>query len=142
MPEHFNLGKTAYMSNLRSRKSAYAEHLLKSNHNFDLSNCKPLHYEPSWKKRIAIEQYEILRHRKEMGELVLNKYFLTNGIIPAFVGHKEDEQNDLNDLHFHPDLVHPPAYVIDLDSDNSNKKNNTGKDLTLQREMEWLESVD
>ena len=69
-----------------------------------------------------------------MGELVLNKFFLTDGIIPASLGYKQVERKGFDDLG--PDPANLSAEGINLDDEmdnNDSNNNNTVDDLALQR---------
>ena len=69
----FGEHQVAFVSRLKSRKSAFAEHLIDSDYKLDLDNCKSLHFQSRYRKKVAFEEYEIHKRINLHGELVLNK---------------------------------------------------------------------
>lgn len=70
---------TAYLDH-KPEKSAYAEHLINSGHDPQKTECKLIHIEYNYRRRIALEKLEIMKHLHQ-GEKILNKYIPEGGII-------------------------------------------------------------
>jgi len=156
----FSEHQVAYESNLKKRKSAFAEHLIDTGHKFDLNNCKPLHFEPRYRKRLALEEYEIHKHRMLYGEdCILNKVVSEYGIIPAFMSRESaDAVCEVKSVKSSQSCLPEPQEYRDMelehdkDKEDKNDENNINgctigrnekdEDNVLKMELAWLESVD
>ena len=62
-------------------KSAFADHSINSGRSFREGSGKLLHKEYAYRKRIALEHIEIIRHLNNEGITVLNTYIPEDGLI-------------------------------------------------------------
>lgn len=67
----FNEHETSYRKG--KRDSSFAEHLLDSNHLFNSDLCQPIHIEGNYRRRRALEDLEIYRHKEQYGSSVTNR---------------------------------------------------------------------
>ena len=85
---------TAYTFNQR-KKTAFAKHLLESNHRSPTGSEKILHIENSYRKRLATEFFESVRH-KASHNIVLNYDHPGQGLVEKLFSSSCDP-HDLDD---------------------------------------------
>ena len=76
----------AYLDNT-PQKSAFAEHLLENDHNPTNITSTLLHIENSFRRRLALEKYEILKHLSDPNVNVLNKFIPEGGILEKLISY-------------------------------------------------------
>ena len=62
-------------------ESAFADHLISNGHSFNEESATLLHKENSYRKRLALENIEIVRHLNSDDVTVLNRYIPDEGFI-------------------------------------------------------------
>ena len=76
MKEHID----AFLKN-QPRKSAFASHLLESGHSEERVKVSLLHEEHRWRRKLALETIEIIKHSMDDDCTVINEYTPESGFI-------------------------------------------------------------